>query len=77
MAAVGYLVHGSEAESSIVKNLTDGPIKIFVEVMLLLHLITAFPIITNPPAQYFEHVLKIPSGNVGISEVKTQYNYMP
>ncbi len=28
--------------------------------------ISAFPIILNPPAQYFEHVFKIPSGNLNI-----------
>ena len=35
--------------------------KMLVEIMLLLHLITAFPIITNPPAQFFEEMLNVPS----------------
>ena len=30
--------------------------------MLMLHLVTAFPIITNPPAQMFEEMLNIPAG---------------
>ena len=41
------------------------PLKVFIvvmQVMLLLHLVTAFPIITNPPTQFFEHLLKIPAG---------------
>ena len=61
MAVVGFFVHGIEAKSNIVMNLTPGPIRVVVEVMLLLHLVTAFPIITNPPAQYFEKILKIPA----------------
>lgn len=46
---------------NIVLAMSDGPTRIVVEVMLLLHLITAFPIITNPPAQFFEQILGIPS----------------
>ena len=34
--------------------------------MLLLHLVTAFPIITNPPTQFFEHLLKIPAGAASV-----------
>ena len=41
--------------------MTEGWEKIVVEIMLLLHLISAFPIITNPPAQLFEELLGIPS----------------
>ena len=70
VAAVGYMVNGSKAESSIFLNLADGPVKVIVEIMIMLHLITAFPIITNPPAQYFEQVLKIPSGTVLPSRAK-------
>merc|ERR1712168_286224 len=41
--------------------LPNGPIRMIIEIMLLLHLISAFPIITNPPAQYFEQLFNIPS----------------
>ena len=42
--------------------MSDGWMRMVVEVMLLLHLVTAFPIITNPPAQMFEQLLNIPAG---------------
>jgi hypothetical protein len=61
MAAVPYFALGSLSKPNIVLSLGDGPVRITVEVMLLLHLVAAFPIITNPPAQYFENVMNIPS----------------
>merc|ERR1712109_25578 len=41
--------------------MSSGWQRIVVEGMLLLHLVTAYPIITNPPAQFFEQLLNIPS----------------
>lgn len=35
--------------------------KIMIEVLFLIHLLSALPIILNPPFQFFEEVLKIPS----------------
>ena len=61
MAAGCYFALGDKVEDNIVNAMADGWEKITVEVMLLLHLITAYPIITNPPAQFFEEVLNIPS----------------
>jgi vesicular inhibitory amino acid transporter len=61
MAAVGYFSLGSLVEDNIVLSMTDGWMKVTVEIMLLLHLITAFPIITNPPAQMFEEILGLPT----------------
>lgn len=46
--------------------MSHGWVKSVVEIMLLLHLITAFPIITNPPAQFFEQLLGIPSSEQNI-----------
>ena len=62
MAVAGYYAYGSSSPSYIVEVLPNGPIRMIIEVMLLLHLVSAFPIITNPPAQYFEQLFKIPSG---------------
>ena len=62
MAVAGYFAYGSDAKSYIVDMLPNGPIRMIIEIMLLLHLISAFPIITNPPAQYFEQLFNIPSG---------------
>jgi len=61
MAAVGYFALGSLVEDNIVLSMTDGWEKVTVEIMLLLHLITAFPIITNPPSQLFEELLGLPT----------------
>ena len=62
MAAVPYFAYGGHATSNIVLAVSDGWIRITVEVMLLLHLVSAFPIILNPPAQFFEQFMNIPSG---------------
>ena len=48
-------------EDNIVLAMPAGWMKMLVEIMLLLHLITAFPIITNPPAQFFEEMLNVPT----------------
>lgn len=61
MAACGYFALGDRVRDNIVLSMSDGWQKIVVEVMLLLHLVTAFPIITNPPTQFFEQLLRIPT----------------
>jgi len=62
MAAAGYFSYGKDVADNVVLSLSqNGWKRITVEVMLLLHLISAFPIITNPPAQYFEQLLGIPA----------------
>merc|ERR1739838_160697 len=61
MAAACYFSLGDQVTDNIVLAMSDGWQRITVEIMLLLHLITAFPIITNPPAQFFEQMLNIPS----------------
>ena len=62
MAAGCYFALGDVVQDNIVKAMSPGWQRVVVEIMLLLHLITAYPIITNPPAQFFEQLFKIPSG---------------
>ena len=62
MAAGCYFSLGDQVTDNIVLAMSDGWQRITVEIMLLLHLISAYPIITNPPAQFFEQLLGIPSG---------------
>jgi hypothetical protein len=62
MALIPYFSFGSTCSTNIVLSISPGPMRLVVEVMLLLHLISAFPILTNPPAQFFEYTLKIPPG---------------
>ena len=40
--------------------LCDGPIKLVTEILLLVHLISAYPMFLNPPNQFFENILGIP-----------------
>jgi len=61
MAAVGYFSLGELVQDNIVLSMSEGWQRVVVEIMLLLHLVTAYPIITNPPAQMFEELLNIPS----------------
>ena len=60
MAAVGYFQLGDHADANIVQSICNGGVKIAIEIILLLHFVAAFPIMTNPPNQYFEEVLGIP-----------------
>lgn len=60
MASVGYFLLGDTVQNNIVESLCDGPIKITVEALLLIHLISVFPIMLNPPNQFFEELLHIP-----------------
>jgi len=61
MAAGCYFSLGDSVKDNIVLAMSGGWERITVEIMLLLHLVTAYPIITNPPAQFFEQMLNIPS----------------
>jgi len=61
MAVAGYYSLGNLVTDNIVLAMDGGWMKMLVEIMLLLHLITAFPIITNPPAQFFEEMLNVPT----------------
>ncbi|XP_023335308.1 uncharacterized protein LOC111706628 [Eurytemora carolleeae] len=60
MAAVGYFQLGGEVNNNVVESLCIGTVKTVTEVLLLLHLIAAFPIMINPPNQFFEELLNIP-----------------
>ena len=79
MSVVGWWFLGDRVGSSVVDSLCDGPVvtstslleltigliqaKTVIEILFLLHLISAFPIILNPPFQFFEEIMKVPSGN--------------
>ena len=62
MAAIPYYAFGGDAKDNIALSISSGPLKVTVEIMLLLHLVAAFPILLNPPAQYFENLMEIPLG---------------
>merc|ERR1712106_528304 len=68
MAAACHFSLGDQVTDNIVLAMSDGWQRITVEIMLLLHLISAYPISTNPPAQFFEQLLGIPSGLLFVAE---------
>lgn len=61
MAAVGYYQLGllADNDGGIACVLCDSPIKLAVEILLLIHLISAYPMFLNPPNQFFESMLGI------------------
>ena len=61
LAVTGYLCYGDATQSSIVNTISHGSLRITAEVCFLVHLISAFPIVFNPPSQYFEELMNIPS----------------
>ena len=61
MAVAGYYCYGDGVSDSIVDTISKGGLRITAEVCFLIHLITAYPIVFNPGAQYFEQLFDIPS----------------
>ena len=43
-----------------ISSMSDGLMKKFAEGVMMVHLITAVPIVVNPPSQYFEELMDIP-----------------
>ena len=60
VAVACYYSLGDLVQDNIVLSMSGGWERAVVEVMLLVHLVTTFPIIMNPPAQILEHLLRIP-----------------
>jgi len=61
MSAVGWGFLGDMMEKNVVDSVCDGPVKVAVEILFLIHVVSAFPIILNPPCQMFESMLNIPT----------------
>ena len=60
VASVGYFTLGDCVNDNVIMSLSNGPSKIAAELILLLHLVTALPIVVNPPCQYLEEIIGIP-----------------
>ena len=43
-----------------ISSMSDGITKKVAEGVMMAHLITAVPIVVNPPSQYFEELMDIP-----------------
>jgi len=63
MAATGYFELGDLArdDGGIVCALCEGGVKLAVEILLLIHLVSAYPMFMNPPNQFIEELLGIPA----------------
>ena len=62
MSVAGWWLLGDKVAGSVVDSLCDGPAKVVIECMFLLHLVSALPIVLNAPFQFYEEILKIPPG---------------
>ena len=62
MAATGYFQLGELADNDggIVCVLCDSSLKVGVEILVIIHLISAYPMFLNPPNQFCEELLGIP-----------------
>ena len=60
ISATSWGLLGDRVGDSVIDSLCDGPVKVAVEILFLIHLITSFPILLNPPSQFFEELFKIP-----------------
>jgi len=67
IAAVGYFSLGKCVDENVIESMSDGGLKTAAEIVILLHLVAALPIIINPPSQFFEGLLKIPHGKKSAS----------
>ena len=60
ISATSWGLLGDRVGDSVIDSLCDGPLKIAVEILFLLHTMSSFPIALNPPSQFFEETLNIP-----------------
>jgi hypothetical protein len=66
-AAVSWGLLGTQLSDNVLDSLCDGSVKILAELMFLVHLVSTFPIILNPPNQFFEGLLNIPTSRSQLS----------
>ena len=59
-AFVGYYFLGDCVQDNMISSMSDGITKKVAEGVMMAHLITAVPIVVNPPSQYFEELMDIP-----------------
>ena len=59
-AFVGYYFLGDCVQDNMIASMSVGTMRKIAEVVMMIHLITAVPIVVNPPSQYFEELMEIP-----------------
>lgn len=74
MSAVAFFMYGDEISNNILQNLPSGGLRIASELVLALHLITAFIIVLNPASQDMEELFKIPNGEPSMNLENPMYS---
>ena len=59
-AAIGYFKLGDCMKDNMLQSMSNGVTMKIAEGVMTAHLISAVPIVVNPPNQYFEEMLGIP-----------------
>ena len=59
-ASVGYFLLGDCVQTNMLEGMSNGYMKKVAEGVMMVHLISAVPIVVNPPSQYFEELMEIP-----------------
>ncbi|XP_059059815.1 uncharacterized protein LOC131853040 [Achroia grisella] len=65
IAIAGYAVYGESAGSNISASLSTTPLTLVGNILMALHLVTAFVIIINPVCQEMEQLYNIPRDSMG------------
>ena len=60
LSATGYFLLGDCMEYNMLDSISDGPMRMAAQILMLIHLVVAFPIGINVPNQYIENLLDIP-----------------
>jgi len=60
VTVAGFAVYGHDVQSSILNSISSGPAVTAAQILIAIHLIAAFVILTNPATQFIEHLLKVP-----------------
>ena len=58
--SVGYFLIGDCIQTDMISSMSNGLTKQIAEGVMMAHLISAVPIVVNPPNQYFEELMNIP-----------------
>ena len=62
VAIGGYYAFGGDVNANVVLSLPEGPMRMSVEILIMMHLFFAIIIVFNPVAQHFEDIFNIEHG---------------
>ncbi|GIY87883.1 aa_trans domain-containing protein [Caerostris darwini] len=61
VACLGYITYGNRLKTDVLLCMSPSIIKSITEVLFVLHMVVAFPLVIIPTSQEFEEFLKIPN----------------